>query len=73
MICVCSVPILRCLGLAELGTLVSRRNIRRSVAFNDLLQQFSGNVIPALGESVAVERQLSPSSKRPLAPDPGPD
>jgi hypothetical protein len=60
-------------ALAELGTLVRRRNIRRSVALNDLPQQFIDNVIPALAESVALERQLSPSSKRPLAPEPRPD
>jgi hypothetical protein len=44
--------------LAKLGTLVRRRNIRQSVALNGLPQQFIDNVIPALAESVAIERQL---------------
>jgi hypothetical protein len=39
-------------------TLARRRNIRQSVALNSLPQQFIGNVIPALAESVALERQL---------------
>ncbi|WP_405844211.1 tetratricopeptide repeat protein [Streptomyces platensis] len=44
--------------LAELGTLLRRRNIRQSVAFNCIPQQFIEKVVPALTESVALERQL---------------
>ncbi|MFJ8856355.1 tetratricopeptide repeat protein [Streptomyces sp. NPDC102437] len=48
--------------LAELGTLLRRRNIRQSVAFNCVPQQFTEKVIPALAESVALERQLAAAS-----------
>ncbi|MFF6776950.1 tetratricopeptide repeat protein [Streptomyces sp. NPDC012637] len=44
--------------LAEFGTLLRRRNIRQSVAFNCIPQQFTEKVLPALAESVALERQL---------------
>ncbi|MFD5519324.1 tetratricopeptide repeat protein [Streptomyces sp. NPDC127066] len=45
--------------LAELGTLLRRRNIRRSVVFDCVPQQFIEKVVPALGESVALERRLA--------------
>jgi hypothetical protein len=44
--------------LHELGTLTRRRTIRQSVQFNRLSRQFTEQVIPALDESVAIERQL---------------
>jgi hypothetical protein len=44
--------------LAEVGTLLRRRNIRQSVAFDCIPQQFTEKAIPALAESVALERQL---------------
>lgn len=53
--------------LAALGTLLRRRSIRRSVAFNCVPEQFTEKVIPALAESVALERRLvaaSPDSGR---------
>ncbi|MEU9135182.1 tetratricopeptide repeat protein [Streptomyces sp. NPDC048404] len=53
--------------LAELGTLLRRRNIRRSVAFDCVPQQFTQKVMPALGESVALERRLASAR-----PDSGP-
>ncbi|MFE9723810.1 tetratricopeptide repeat protein [Streptomyces sp. NPDC005794] len=46
-------------GSAELGTLLRRRNIRRSVTFDHLSQHFIEQVIPALGESVDLERRLA--------------
>lgn len=45
--------------LAKLGTLLRRRNIRQSVAFNCVPQHFTEKVIPALDESVALERRLA--------------
>ncbi|MGW1656746.1 tetratricopeptide repeat protein [Streptomyces atratus] len=53
--------------LAKLGTLLRRRNIRQSVAFNCGPQHFTEKVIPALGESVALERYLATAR-----PDSGP-
>jgi tetratricopeptide (TPR) repeat protein len=53
--------------LAELGTLLRRRNIRQSVAFNCVPQQFIEKVMPTLGESVVLERRLAtarPDSSR---------
>jgi hypothetical protein len=50
--------------LAELGTLVRRRNIRESVLFNCRPGQFLEEVILALAQSVDLERRL-------LAADPG--
>jgi len=44
--------------LAELGTHLRRRNIRQSVTFNCIPQHFTEKVIPALSESVALERRL---------------
>jgi hypothetical protein len=54
------------LQLAELGTLIRRRNIRQSVAFNCVPQLFAEEVIPVLSESVALERRLADS--RPGSP-----
>lgn len=45
-------------GLDELGALARRRTIRQSVQFNRLAHHFIAQVIPALDESVAIERQL---------------
>ncbi|MER5276322.1 hypothetical protein ABT025_11270 [Streptomyces sp. NPDC002809] len=45
--------------LAALGTLVRRRTIRQSVAFDSAPRQFTEKVIPALAESVALERRLA--------------
>ncbi|MFJ2094349.1 tetratricopeptide repeat protein [Streptomyces sp. NPDC087901] len=45
--------------LAGLGTLVRRRNIRQSVAFDCAPRLFNENVIPALAESVALERLIA--------------
>ncbi|MFG2137722.1 tetratricopeptide repeat protein [Streptomyces sp. NPDC048650] len=46
-------------GLAELGTLLRRRTVRQSVAFDCLPPQFLEKIIPALGESVTLERRLA--------------
>lgn len=53
--------------LAELGTLLRRRNIRQSVAFDCGPQHFTETVIPALCECVALERHLATAR-----PDSGP-
>ncbi|MEV7659118.1 tetratricopeptide repeat protein [Streptomyces anulatus] len=45
--------------LATLGTLLRRRNIGRSVAFTWVPQHFAEKVVPALEESVALERRLA--------------
>ncbi|MFF2363950.1 hypothetical protein ACFVU0_14745 [Streptomyces sp. NPDC058122] len=43
---------------AELGTLLRRSIIRRSVAFDCGPRSFMAKVVPALDESVALERRL---------------